>query len=384
MRLSELDKLGRQQHGVVGCNQTSLTASSWSRAIAAGSLILIHPGVARLVGSADTAEQRITAAILACGPSALASHRSAAHLHGIPTTTTPPVDIIVRPDEVRNLASGQASKARRLEEVTVHRPSDLVRLAPHRINGIACTNILQTLVDLGAVAPRHVHGAVGHALTNDLATLEAIETVLFSHARRGRAGVVALRTAVDDWSLDAKPADSVLEPAFRQLAGRYGLPPIEFHPHVGGREVDFVVVGTPIVIECDGWRYHGKDREQFEHDRANDAEFESRGWIVLRFTYRKITSRPAEVADHIRRSIDQWAHRPTPDVAPPGSREPAPTHAAAFARSITKRFSTPEPFFSVNSAPSPEPRITEKNEIHRQPTRRRRSKHPTATERAPR
>jgi very-short-patch-repair endonuclease len=315
MRLSELDKLGRHQHGVIARRQTSLTTSAWSRATTSGSLIPIHRGVARLVGTADTAEQQITAAILASGPGTLASHRSAAHLHGVPSSAPPPVDIIVRPPDLRRPSTGQTGHARRLEGVIVHRPSDLKRLAPHRIHGVACTNILRTLVDLGAVAPNHVHGAVGHALTNDLVTLDAIEAALASHARRGRAGICALRSAVDVWSIDAKPADSVLEPAFRRLAKRYGLPPVEFHPHVGGREVDFTVVGTPIVIECDGWRYHGKDRDQFERDRANDAEFASRGWIVLRFTYRKITSRPADVADHIRRSIAQWADRPTPGAA---------------------------------------------------------------------
>ncbi len=38
-------------------------------------------------------------------------------------------------------------------------------------------------MDLGAVDPTAVHGAVGHALTNDLATLGAIETALDEHAR---------------------------------------------------------------------------------------------------------------------------------------------------------------------------------------------------------
>ncbi len=100
-----------------------------------------------------------------------------------------------------------------------------------------------------------------------------------------------------------------------RLIGRYGLPPVEFHPHVGGREVDFRIVGTPIVIECDGWRHHGREREQFERDRASDVEFAAHGWIVLRFTYRKITTRPAEVAHQIRSTIDRWTDRPAPDAA---------------------------------------------------------------------
>lgn len=274
----------------------------------------MHPGVARLVGSADTAEQQIIAGVLGTGSTALASHRSAAHLHGIPSMEPPPVDVILRPTPPSTGATGQTSVTRKLAGVTVHRPRDMRRLKPHRITDITCTNILRTLVDLGAVDPDSVHGAVGHALTNDLASLSAIETALTDHAACGRAGIGALRHAVDDWSLDAKPADSVLEPAMRRLVSRYGLPPVEFHAHVGGREVDFRLVGLPIVIECDGWRYHGRNREQFERDRANDAEFAARGWIVLRFTYRKITTRPSEVADQIRRSIARWADHPAPDA----------------------------------------------------------------------
>lgn len=315
MRLSDLDQIARRQHGVVARRQTALTTSSWSRAITAGALIGMHPGVARLVGSADTAEQQIVAATLAAGATAIASHRSAAHLHGIPSLTPPPVDIILRPDPRDHRNNGQTSHSRSLDGVIVHRPRDTRRLAPHRIENIACTNILRTLVDLGAVAPDAVHGAVGHALTNDLASLAAIETALVEHAQRGRSGTTALRQAIDDWSLDAKPADSVLEPAMRRLVSRYGLPDVEFHARVGGREVDFRIIGTPIVIECDGWRYHGRDREQFERDRANDADFVAHGWIVLRFTYRRITSRPSEVARRIEETIARWVDARSPDAA---------------------------------------------------------------------
>lgn len=310
MRLSDLDQLARKQHGVVARRQTDLTRSAWRRAVVAGSLVSMHPGVARLVGTADTVEQRIAAAVLACGPRAMASHRSAAHLHGIPSMTTPPIDLIVRPRH--GSGSEVVRHARALDGATIHRPRDGRRLRPHRIDNIACTNILRTLLDLGAVAEPDVHGAVGHALTNDLASLDAIETALGEHATHGRHGVRALRAAIDDWAIDAKPADSVLEPAMARLAARYGLPPMEFHARVGGREVDFRLIGLPIVIECDGWRYHGRDRRQFERDRAADAEFAANGWIVLRFTYRKITTRPSEVADQINRSIERWASHPVP------------------------------------------------------------------------
>ncbi len=307
MKLINLDQIARRQHGVVTREQTGLTESSWRRALNSGNLVRVHRGVARLVGTANTSEQHIIAAVLAAGEGAMASHRSAALLHGIPTAQPPPVDIIVPRRGVGDTPHARGRTALDTNKsVVVHRPRDLERTAPHRIDGIPCTNVLRTLIDLGAVAEHDVHGAVGHALTNRLATLEAIESALNAHATPGRAGVTALRRAVDDWSLDSKPADSVLEPAMRRLIHNYGLPQVEFHARVGGREVDFLVTGTPIVIECDGWRYHGHDREQFERDRRNDADFNAHGWIVLRFTYRRITQRPSEVADQIRRAIARW------------------------------------------------------------------------------
>ena len=277
----------------------------------------MHDGVARLPGSADTPEQHIIAGVLAAGSGAIASHRSAAHLHGVPgigDCASSIVDVIV-PARVDRSPGTRAVNAVGLQGVHVHRPRDMRRLHKHRIAGIPCTNILRTLLDLGAVAPEAVHGAVGHALANELANLSAIETALQQHARRGRHGVTALRSALDDWAVDGKPADSVLEPAMRRLVSRYGLPPVEFHPIVGGREVDFRVVGTPIVIECDGWAYHGRSRHNFERDRAMDAEFAARGWIVVRFTYRRITGRPGEVARVIARTIARWTDRPAPDAA---------------------------------------------------------------------
>lgn len=307
MRLLDLDKIARRQHGVVARNQTSMSPAAWRRAIDAGTLVQVHPDVTRLVGTPDTPQQSIVAAVLAAGEGALASHRSAALLHGVPVADPPPVDIVVPHRGADDRINSRGRTANTLTDVCIHRPRDLQRTKPHRVGEIPCTNILRTLVDLGAVDPDAVHGAVGHALTNDLATLGAIETTLDQHGRKGRRGVTALRQAVDDWSLDAKPVDSVLEPAMRRLLVHYGLPAAEFHAHVGGREVDFHVTGTPVVIECDGWNYHGRDRDQFERDRHDDAEFAAHGWIVLRFTYRKITTRPADVAHQIRRTIERWA-----------------------------------------------------------------------------
>ena len=158
-------------------------------------------------------------------------------------------------------------------------------------------------------------GVVGHVLTLGLATLPALEASLFAHSRQGRSGITALRAAIDEWSIDSRPADSVLEPAMRRLVTRYHLPRVDFHPIIEGREVDFRSVGTPLIVECDGWAFHGLQREQFERDRSRDALPIAAGWIILRFTYRAITGTPGPVARRISAALERWALVEPPDAA---------------------------------------------------------------------
>jgi very-short-patch-repair endonuclease len=304
-RWAHLDRWARRHHGLITRDESGLSSSTWHRALHSGRLIQIHPGVARLPGTAITPEQRIAAAVIASGHGALASHRSASRLLGIPRPDDDPVDIIVRDRRGRL----------QLDGVRCHRPTDEDHLVPARRSNIACTNILRTLCDLGAVDRAAVHGALGHALTTKMVTLAAIEATLGRHARRGRAGIVALRSAIDGWSVDSRPADSVLEPAMRRLIARHSLPAVDFHARVAGWEVDFRFVGTPVIVECDGWTYHGLRRDQFERDRIRDAELISQGWVILRFSYRSITSHGATVARRIRAALVTWSSVQPPDAA---------------------------------------------------------------------
>ena len=302
MRLEDVDRYARAHHGIITLEASGLSRSAWYRAIRAGTIEQIHPFVARLHGTPDTPEQRIAAALAAVGERAVASHRSAARLWGVPRPDDDPVDVIVL-GRRRSVA---------LDGVVVHEPTDRRRLTPQRPAGLRCTNILRTLVDLGAVDRAAVHDAVGHALSSELASLSAIQRTVIEHSRQGRSGVVALREALADWTIDAKPADSVLEIAMRRLVDRYRLPPVTFHPIIDGHEVDFLVTGTPVILECDGWLTHGLDAAQFERDRVRDSELTASGWIIVRFTYRQVVHNPKATADRFRQTIDRWSSTAAP------------------------------------------------------------------------
>ncbi len=271
--------------------------SAWYRAIADGRLVPLHPGVARLPGVPETREQRIAAAVLAAGRGAMASHRSAAHLWGVPRPDDDPVDVIL---PVRDREAS-------LDGVVVHRPRDRRDLSPVVRSGIRTTNVLRFLCDLGAVDPPSVHAAVGHVLLQTLARPDDLRRAIDVHARRGRHGVPAFRAALADWMLDGKPADSVLELAMRRLLTRHGLPPAEFHARIAGYEVDFWLIGTPVVLECDGWAYHGRTKAQHHRDTVRDNDLVVAGYLPVHFTYRMVHRTPADVARRIRGALTRWS-----------------------------------------------------------------------------
>ncbi|KQM82212.1 endonuclease domain-containing protein [Agromyces sp. Leaf222] len=51
--------------------------------------------------------------------------------------------------------------------------------------------------------------------------------------------------------------------------------------------VDFLV-GDRLVIEVDGWSFHSS-QSQLENDRRRDFELMTRGYLVLRLSYRQVT-----------------------------------------------------------------------------------------------
>jgi very-short-patch-repair endonuclease len=308
-----LELFALDHHGLVtraAAERAGMSTSAWYRCLSSGRFEPVHPNVARLYGSPDTHEQRIAAAVLAALPGAMASHRSAARLWDIPRPDDDPVDIIVV-SRTRGLA---------LDGVIVHRPRDDKDLSPVLRKNIPTCNILRLGCDIGAVDPPGAREAVLYIVTNAIASPRALRTACDVHTRRGRHGVPAFRAALDEFMIDGKPVDSVLESTMRDVRTRFRLPPMEFHARVCGYEVDFLVTGTPVVLECDGWDSHGRHRPLFERDRERTATLVAAGHVVVPFTWRKLVRDPEWVARKVRAAADRW--RPTDlGVLVPGIRE---------------------------------------------------------------
>lgn len=76
-------------------------------------------------------------------------------------------------------------------------------------------------------------------------------------------------------------------------------------PIAGVGRVDFVV-GDRLVIEVDGEQWHAG---RFEEDRARDAALLALGYLVMRFSYRRVMDDWAAVEQQILALIRRRAHR---------------------------------------------------------------------------
>jgi hypothetical protein len=164
--LSLIEPWARRHHGLItraAAMEAGVSRVSWYRALASVRLEMVQPGVARLWGSPRTREQRIAAALLSIGDGAVASHRSAAFLWGVPRPPGDPVDVIV----------ARGRHVPELVGVDVHRPADWADLVPTSRGGIPVTNPLRMLCDLAAVDPDGLAGAVEHITTTGLVASES-------------------------------------------------------------------------------------------------------------------------------------------------------------------------------------------------------------------
>jgi very-short-patch-repair endonuclease len=209
------------------------------------------------------------AAVLACGPGAVLSHRSAAELWGIRRGARRGDG---EPERIDVTIPGTPGRKRR-QGIALHRSSTLTASDCTRRDGIPVTRPARTLDDLRGVVPQHEFAA---------AVREA-EFLRLPLAKRP----VADRTRTE------------LERRFLVLCRRHRLPQPKVNARAGRFEVDFLWREAQLVVEVDGWESH-RTRSAFEEDRARDARLKLLGYEVLRFTWRQVTSDADGVAKTVR------------------------------------------------------------------------------------
>jgi very-short-patch-repair endonuclease len=273
-REAAIAQIAARQHGVITRAQLvreGILPSGISDRVKAGRLHRIYRGVYALGHRRLSSEGRWMAAVLACGKSAVLSHRSAAALWRMIRTTDGPVDVTV---------PGDGGRARR-RGIRVHRSQTLAPTNCTRRNGIPVTKPRRTLTDIRhLLSPAQFNSAVREAEFLKLPIGDP-------YGDRGGKSASTDRTRTK------------LESMFLALFRHHRLPQPEVNVKVDRFEVDFLWRDERLIVEVDGWDSH-RSRSAFEEDRRRDARLKLLGYEVLRFTWRQVEDEARTVAKTVR------------------------------------------------------------------------------------
>jgi very-short-patch-repair endonuclease len=265
--------LAGRQHGVVSRAQLfalGFTRDGVRRRVDRTRLQQLYPGVYAVGHTGLTADSRRLAAVLACGPGALLSHRAAGSLQGL-LSSSPLFDVAVRHARTKR------------EGIVIHRSRLIHEEDRSSVRGIPVTSVARTLVDLAEVlSEERLAKAVHEAEVQRVFDLKAIERTL---ARLpGRAGRHRLRRVLAAYQPEPHFLRSEAERRLKRLCRDHSLPQPQFNVNVAGYELDAYWPDANLAVEIDGARTH-HTRRAFHDDRARDRRLATHGIRVARVTW---------------------------------------------------------------------------------------------------
>jgi very-short-patch-repair endonuclease len=279
---TEVAQLAARQHGVVSRAQllaAGLSSDAIVRRTAAGRLHRVHAGVYAVGHRLLMPHARYLAAVLACGDHAVLSHRSAATLWGLQPAGSGQIDVTIPPGGSRKRRGLAIHVTRALDDVDV---TDL--------EGIPCTSLARTLVDLAAVVNlRSLHRALEQALILRIFDHAPLEAALA--CANGRRGTGTLRRLLAELADEPPLVRSELERRFLEVVRLARLPPPIVNGFVAGYQVDFHWPAAHLVVETDGRAFHDHALA-FERDRQRDLDLALAGWHVVRTGWRQVVEEP--------------------------------------------------------------------------------------------
>lgn len=292
-------ELAEAQHGVVSLDQlvgVGLTERALQDRVDAGRLRRVHQGVYAVGHVPQTEETRYMAAVLACGPEAVLSHRSAAGLLGLREDGRTRIDVT---------APGRRGRAPR--GIAAHRHGSLTATDRTEVEGIPCTSVARTLLDFAGVAPVwELRQVIGEAEV--LRALDHAEVRRLIKRSRGRRGVARLRMLLDEIHPQTKRTRSEMERLFLRMCAAAGLPEPEVNVWLGvgdGQlQPDFLWRDAGQIVEADSRRFHDTD-SAFKSDRRREQRLQLAGWRVSRCTWWEIEREPSRLAETIRKLLAQ-------------------------------------------------------------------------------
>jgi very-short-patch-repair endonuclease len=271
-----LAELAGRQHGVVSRKQLTalgFTRDAVRRRVERKRLQRLYPGVYAVGHTGLTPDSRRLAAVMACGPGALLSHRAAGVAqHLLPASSH--FEITLR--------HGRKSRP----GIVIHRSRLIHPDDRSSVRGIPVTSVARTLVDLADVlSEERLAKAVHEAEVQRVFDLGAVEAVAARLA--GRKGRHKLSRVLAAYQPEPHFLRSEAERRFKRLCERHSLPQPQFNVHMAGQELDAWWEDVQLAVEIDGAEVH-HTRRAFHEDRARDRRLAAHAIRVVRVTWRDL------------------------------------------------------------------------------------------------
>ncbi len=307
MRNNEVDRqtweLAGSQYGVVSRRQLrelGLDAGAIGCRVRSGQLEPLAPRVFRVAGAPDSARSRVTAGMLEAGPEAVISHGSASWVWGTPGFWPTPVEVT---------APRRRAKGGSYELATVHQPRCLLDWHWIEARGMRVTTPTRTLFDLAGlrwVHPKRLERALDRMWAQRRVDHRSLSRMLACLAKRGRPGIVIMRTLINARGEHYRPPESGAEGRFRELAAAWGFHGFDLQADIGNEDrwigrVDFIDAAAGIVVEVDPAPFHSSLLD-VAHDEARRASLRAAGLFVISVTERDLFHSPQDLRLALRRA----------------------------------------------------------------------------------
>lgn len=269
--------IAARQHGLISrpqIRELGIARASLQRLVRAGYLAYLTPRVLKIGGSAQSKWQSVMAGVLDVGPSAVASHLTAAAMWGVPNIRPEPVHVSV----VRYVRRGQAPV--KVHHLTVIPDDQRTYLHDIPVTAPAFTALLVC----GAYGKRRGAQVLDHLLASRDLTVAEATALTIDLAKQGRNGLVALRELLEDRNDESPPAQSNNERRLAYLARQAGITTLRRQVDVVaptwiGR-VDFEDEELPFVVEVQSERYHTSWVHR-QADAERISKLEQAGYTVV-------------------------------------------------------------------------------------------------------
>jgi very-short-patch-repair endonuclease len=246
----------------------------------------------RIYGVGDRALPELwreSGAARACGEGSFVSRHWSAALWGFRPPAQGDVEVTVPYGRNARRKGIRIHRARRIDprDVTVYRNIPVSTPA---------FTLLEIATDLTYV---EFERAFDDALTIPVMRMAEAEDVLRRHA--GKRGIARFAEFARPEHGD-EITWSWAEQKMKSLARKGGLPMPSLNHRRGRIVPDFLWRPERVIVEVDGFRWHGA-RRAFESDRARDAALAAKGWIVIRVTWRQLKYQPELVLVRIAQTL---------------------------------------------------------------------------------